>query len=309
MHLRLLALTTLALPFLASAAEPVGQLHLPSFTGLQSKASEVVDVTLGSWPLALASKFMNSDNPEDAEVKKVLSGIKSIAVRSYQFDSDFVYSKEDVDAVRKQLSAPGWMQLAQIHKRNKAQDVEVYIALTDQARASRSSPANRASSRSSTSSAPSISKRSRSSSTTWTCGVLDDALDVDAKRHRALAALHAPRTQRREANDPWSADELLTRARWRIIRIRRAVRHINAPCIASLRMLSDRHRAEDLAREVFLQLYQRSTASTPILIAFWLRKVAQSRDIACGKVTTRQRAADRGCGRRRRDHRGRSATP
>lgn len=131
MHLRLLALATLALPFLASAAEPIGKLNLPSFTGLQSKASEVVDVTLGSWPLALASKFMNSDNPEDAEVKKVLSGIKSIAVRSYEFDSDFVYSKEDVDAVRKQLSAPGWTQLAQIHKRNKAQDVEVYIALTD----------------------------------------------------------------------------------------------------------------------------------------------------------------------------------
>jgi uncharacterized protein DUF4252 len=131
MHLRLLLLTTLALPFLASAAEPIGKLNLPSFTGLQSKASEVVDISLGSFPLALASKFMNSDNPEDAEVKKLLSGIKSIAVRSYEFDSDFVYSKEDVDAVRKQLSAPGWTQLAQIHKRNKAQDVDVYVALTD----------------------------------------------------------------------------------------------------------------------------------------------------------------------------------
>jgi hypothetical protein len=131
MSLRLLLLATLALPFLASAAEPIGKLNLPSFTGLQSKASEVVDITLGSLPLALASKFMNSDNPEDAEVKKVIAGIKSIAVRSYQFDSDFVYSKEDVDAVRKQLSAPGWTQLAQIRKRNKAQDVDVYVALTD----------------------------------------------------------------------------------------------------------------------------------------------------------------------------------
>jgi hypothetical protein len=64
-------------------------------------------------------------------MKKVISGIKSIAVRSYEFDSDFVYSKEDVEAVRKQLAVPGWTQLAQVHKRNKAQDVEVYIALTD----------------------------------------------------------------------------------------------------------------------------------------------------------------------------------
>lgn len=131
MRLRLLLLASLGFPFLASAAEPIGQLHLPSFTGLQSKASEVVDVTLGAWPLALASKFMNADDPQDAEVKKVLSGIKSIAVRSYEFDSDFVYSKDDVDAVRKQLSAPGWTQLAQVRKRDKAQEVDIYVALTD----------------------------------------------------------------------------------------------------------------------------------------------------------------------------------
>jgi hypothetical protein len=109
----------------------MGKLNLPSFTGLQSKASDVVDITLGAFPLALASKFMTADNPEDAEVKKLISGIKSIAVRSYEFDSDFVYSKEDVDAVRQQLSAPGWQQLAQVHKRNRSQDVDIYIALTD----------------------------------------------------------------------------------------------------------------------------------------------------------------------------------
>jgi hypothetical protein len=132
MHLRILALASLALPLLASAAEPIGQLNLPSFTGLQSKASEVVDITLGTWPLALASKLMDADDPADAEMKKVISGIESIAVRSYEFDSDFVYSKEDVDAVRKQLSAPGWTQLAQVRKRDKAQEVDVYVALTDE---------------------------------------------------------------------------------------------------------------------------------------------------------------------------------
>jgi Domain of unknown function (DUF4252) len=131
MHLRIIALATLALPLLATAAEPLGQLTLPSFSGLQSKASEVVDVTLGTWPLALASKLMDANDPEDAAMKKVISGIKSIVVRSYEFDSDFVYSKDDVDAVRKQLSAPGWTQLAQVRKRDNAQQVDVYVALTD----------------------------------------------------------------------------------------------------------------------------------------------------------------------------------
>jgi hypothetical protein len=132
MPLRFLTPLILLFPLLATAAEPLGQLNLPAFSHLQSKATEVVDVTLGTWPLRLASKMLAADDdPESVEMKKVVDGIKSIVVRSYQFDSDFVYSKEDVDKVREQLAAPGWTQLAQIHKRKAAQDVDVYIALDD----------------------------------------------------------------------------------------------------------------------------------------------------------------------------------
>ncbi len=121
----------LAFPHLVVAAEGDSKLDLPSFSHLQSKAIEVVDITLGTWPLAIASKLMEADDPESVEMKKVLSGIKSISVRSYEFDSDFVYSKEDVEQVRAQLSAPGWTQLAQVRSRKKAEDVDVYIALDD----------------------------------------------------------------------------------------------------------------------------------------------------------------------------------
>jgi hypothetical protein len=131
MRLLILALATLAFPLLSTAAEPTAQLDLPSFSHLQSKATEVVDVTLGTWPLALASKLMEADDPESVEMKKVISGIKSIAIRSYEFDSDFVYSKEDVDAVRSQLTSSVWTRLAQVRKRNQVQEVDVYAALDD----------------------------------------------------------------------------------------------------------------------------------------------------------------------------------
>ena len=143
MHLRSLAAAAflagclaagLVLPLRASAAEHAGQLKLPSFNHLQSKATEVVDVTLGSWTLALASKFMEADDAESVEVKKLISGIKSIVVRSYEFDSDFAYSQQDIDAVRAQLATPGWTQLAQIRKRGD-EEVDVYVALdADQAK-------------------------------------------------------------------------------------------------------------------------------------------------------------------------------
>ena len=48
MHLRSLAAAGLAFPLRVAAAEPAGRLDLPSFSHLQSKASEVVDVTLGA---------------------------------------------------------------------------------------------------------------------------------------------------------------------------------------------------------------------------------------------------------------------
>jgi RNA polymerase sigma-70 factor (ECF subfamily) len=48
----------------------------------------------------------------------------------------------------------------------------------------------------------------------------------------------------------------------------------------ALRMLADRHAAEDLAQEVFLQLYRHlSAVSSEAHLAFWLRKVTMHRAI------------------------------
>jgi len=57
-------------------------------------------------------------------------------------------------------------------------------------------------------------------------------------------------------------------------------RHQRAVYSLALRMLSDRHAAEDLAQEVFLQLY-RSLASvaSEAHLSFWLRKVTMHRAI------------------------------
>lgn len=48
----------------------------------------------------------------------------------------------------------------------------------------------------------------------------------------------------------------------------------------ALRMLSDRHKAEDLAQEVFLQLHRSlSSISSTAHLVFWLRKVTVNRAI------------------------------
>ena len=80
----------------------------------------------------------------------------------------------------------------------------------------------------------------------------------------------------------WTSGDLLTRA---LAGERAAfaalVRQHQRPVFSlALRMLSDRHAAEDLAQEVFLQLYRNLAAlSSEAHLAFWLRKVTMHRAI------------------------------
>lgn len=85
-----------------------------------------------------------------------------------------------------------------------------------------------------------------------------------------------------KASDAWSADEVLTRARAGEASAFAALvrRYQRSVFSIALRMLSDRHRAEDLAQEVFLQLYRGlDNIESDTHLAFWLRKVAMNRAI------------------------------
>lgn len=122
----LLVLWLLLLP-LAPAAAADARLALPEFHTLEAKATESVNVTLDSALIGLAARFLDADNPEDAAARKAIAGLTGIYVRSFTFDSDFTYPKEDVDSIRKQLSAPGWQQLVQVRSHKEHSDVDVYV--------------------------------------------------------------------------------------------------------------------------------------------------------------------------------------
>jgi len=47
----------------------------------------------------------------------IIKGLRGIYVRSYTFDKDSAYQQTDIDAVRVQLSAPGWNRLVETHSR------------------------------------------------------------------------------------------------------------------------------------------------------------------------------------------------
>jgi Domain of unknown function (DUF4252) len=129
--LTLFAVTLLAgcLPAMAFAAGP--RLKLPEFEHLRELATQSVNLSIGGWPLGLAARIADSDNdPEDAEFRELLHGLKGIYIRSYEFASDNMYPSADVEAVRAQLSAPDWSPVAQIRSGHEGEKVDIYLCLS-----------------------------------------------------------------------------------------------------------------------------------------------------------------------------------
>lgn len=123
------AIFALLAPALAWAAAPNPKLVIPEFAGLAQKASESVNITLDPAMLGMAARFLDGNDPQDAATKEVIKGLQGIYVRSYTFDKDSAYQQTDIDAVRTQLSAPGWNRLVETHSRKTRANVDIYIMI------------------------------------------------------------------------------------------------------------------------------------------------------------------------------------
>jgi len=129
MHCRVSALLSLGvLPALASAQPP--DLKLPSFADLQHEAVDTVNITIGPAMLRFAGWVIDDHDPESAAVRKTLRGLRSVQVHSFRFKTDHVYGASDLEALRSQLSAPGWYQLVKVRDHG-TDDVDIYYALDD----------------------------------------------------------------------------------------------------------------------------------------------------------------------------------
>ena len=122
-----LCLAVLGLTAGPAAAQSRGQLKLPEFPTLADKAAESVVVTFDSKMLNFAGSFLNTKDPDEAKAKKLIASLTGIYVRNYTFDADYVYPKADIDAVRRQLNAPGWSRIVEARSKHEQSDVNVFM--------------------------------------------------------------------------------------------------------------------------------------------------------------------------------------
>jgi Domain of unknown function (DUF4252) len=102
------------------------EIRMGNLDSLARKAKESVDVTLDASMLQLASGFLSSEDPDEARVKKLVSKLKGVYVRSFEFDKEGQYSMSDVDAVRAQVRGSGWSRIVGVKSMN-GENSEVYL--------------------------------------------------------------------------------------------------------------------------------------------------------------------------------------
>lgn len=120
----ILALTTI-LTAIPAAAQ---QVKLPpAIEKLADRASNVVDVNLDGTMLQLASRFLSDKDPDEARVKKLVGGLRSIMVKSFEFDHRGEYEMSDIDELRAQWKGPGWSHVVGVRSKRDGGNADVYL--------------------------------------------------------------------------------------------------------------------------------------------------------------------------------------
>jgi hypothetical protein len=114
---------TLLIPGAASAQN--GRLNLSFLDRLAERATEKQEVTIDANMLKTAGQALVQSGPKAEAAKQIISELEGIYVRSYEFDDPKAYSMDDINSIRKQLSAPGWMKIVSNEEKDKGGNWEL----------------------------------------------------------------------------------------------------------------------------------------------------------------------------------------
>jgi Domain of unknown function (DUF4252) len=108
------------------------KLELGQLDKLSSKASEVNSVNLEGPMLKLAAeqvqKKASTGNSEKKEMAaNLLSRLKGIYVKNFEFDKPGAYSKADLDSVLSQLQGSGWKAMVHVEEKNSGETTGIYV--------------------------------------------------------------------------------------------------------------------------------------------------------------------------------------
>ncbi len=127
-----LIITTFILAVAARAQAPqqaAGRLRLESLERLAPKAADAVNIEIDGILIKFAGSILSDEDADERAIKELVTGLKGVYVRSYEFKADGQFAEGDVATVREQLRAPGWSRVMDVKSKGlDFGDAEVYLA-------------------------------------------------------------------------------------------------------------------------------------------------------------------------------------
>lgn len=121
------AFPLILLLFAINANAQNARLNFDRLNGLETKATDVVEVNIDGKLLAMAKRVMTKVNDKDAKkVGEAIKGLEGIYVRVFNFANENEYNLSDIDEIRSQFQNPGWIKTANVRSKKNNQKVDVY---------------------------------------------------------------------------------------------------------------------------------------------------------------------------------------
>lgn len=98
---------------------------------LAGKSANVIDISLNGPMLQFAAKFLDSKDPDQETVKKLINGLEGIYVKSFEFKNTGAWTPADLDSVRQQLKAPEWSKMVGVTSTEDGENAEIYLHMDD----------------------------------------------------------------------------------------------------------------------------------------------------------------------------------
>ncbi|MBX5494207.1 MAG: DUF4252 domain-containing protein [Bryobacteraceae bacterium] len=118
---------TCTLMLLCAFCLPAQRLDLSHLDRLDEKAKERVNVNLNRDLLQAAGKLLSPSDPDQARVKTLVGKLESVHVRAFEFDQAGAYTQNDVEAIRRELRAPGWHRIVDVRSKDEGENVDIYL--------------------------------------------------------------------------------------------------------------------------------------------------------------------------------------
>jgi hypothetical protein len=124
-----LAASTFAVVLAQDNPSTGGRLRLDSLERLAPKATETVNIEIDGFLIKFAGSILSDKDADERAVKEIISGLKGVYVKSYEFKTEGEFAETDVAGVREQLRGPGWSRIIDVKSHGvDFDDAEVYVA-------------------------------------------------------------------------------------------------------------------------------------------------------------------------------------